>query len=107
MGERAARAGETAWWRRCLRGFWKGVLLQGLYQDALETAYIDEVYGQSSLTGSLQTECGVAFSQPQQLLALPELGPGEWPFQEPMGKGRHRGPSSAAWRLMPSGARRV
>ena len=42
---------------------------------ALETAHVDQVYGESPPACGIETLRGVAFSQPYELVSLPELGP--------------------------------
>ena len=60
-------------WRLRLRG----LLLEGLDEYALETAHVDQVYGeQPSGMPGIETLRGVAFSQAYELVSLPELGPG-------------------------------
>ena len=72
--EDGARPGESTRghrWRLRLRG----LLLQGLDEYALETAHVDQVYGESPPACGIETLRGVAFSQAYELVSLPELGP--------------------------------
>ena len=70
MSEDGARLGEST---RGLR--LRGLLLQGLDEYALETAHVYQVYGESPPAGGIETLRGVAFSQTDELVSLPELGP--------------------------------
>ena len=86
----------------------RDLLLQGLDEYALETAHVDQVYGESPPACGIETLRGVAFSQPYELVSLPELGPWQRTVEETLGIGRDgRGPCDAALRLICSGALRV
>ena len=63
------------------------LLLQGLHQDALQPAHVDEVDVQSPAAGGVQALCGVALAEAQQLVPLPDLGPRERTAEEPIGFG--------------------
>ena len=87
MSEDGARLGESTRghrWRLRLRG----LLIQGLDEYALETAHVDQVYGKSPPACGIETLRGVAFSQTDELVSLPELGPGQRAVEETLGIGR-------------------
>ena len=64
MSEDAAGTCEaTRWHRQGQLG--RGFLFQGLHQDALDAAHIDEVHVQGAATGGVQTLCRVALTQAQ------------------------------------------
>ena len=86
--EDGARPGESTWghrWRLRLRG----LLLEGLDENALETAHVDQVYGESPPACGIETLRGVAFSQAYELVSLPELGPWQRAVEETLGIGCH------------------
>ena len=85
MGEDGAGPGETAGWRRQGQ-LGSGFLFQGLHPDAFQAADVDEVNLQGSLAGSVETPRRVALSQPEQLVPLPDPGPGQWAFEETLGE---------------------
>ena len=87
MGEDGARLGESPRGHR-RRFRLRGLLLQGLDEYALETAHVDQVYGESPPACGIETLWGVAFSQTDELVSLPELGPGQRAVEETLGIGR-------------------
>ena len=91
MGEDRAGPGETAGWPGQGR-LGSGFLFQGLHQDAFQAADVDEVNLQGSLAGSVETLRRVALSQPEQLVPLPDPGPGQRAFEETLGELVHRRP---------------
>ena len=63
---------------------------------------------QGSAAGRVQAFGRVALAQADELVTLPDSGPGQGAIEEAVGELAHRGgPCSAALRLMPSGALRV
>ena len=89
-GEDSARAGEASCWQR--RGmFWGLLLLQGLEQDAFHSAHVNEVHLQGPAAGGVQAFGGVALPQADELVALPDLGPGQGPVEEALGEFGHCG----------------
>lgn len=73
---------------------WSGLafVLQGQHQDAFEATHVDQVEAQSSRAGGIEPLGAVALGQAQQLLPLPQLGPGERCIEQPLGKLAHVGP---------------
>ena len=67
-------------------------MLQGLDQDAFHPAHVDEVDLQGSSAGRVQALWGVALSQPQELVALSDPGPGQRSVEEAVGELAHRRP---------------
>ena len=75
MGEDGAGPGETTGWH----GWGKlghGLCFQGLHQDAFHSAHVGEVYVQGSLAGGIETLRRVGFAQADELVPLPDPGPG-------------------------------
>ena len=62
------------------------ILFQGLHQDAFQPAHVDEVHCQGPTTGGVQTLRRVTLAQTQQLVSLPDLGPGQGAVEETLGK---------------------
>ena len=73
--------------RRVLRLF---ALLQGLYQDALHPAHVDEIDFQGPAAGGVQPFRGVALPQSYELVALPDLGPRQRTVEQSLGEFGHR-----------------
>ena len=89
MGKDAAGTGEAA--RR--HGQWQlgqGLLFQGLHQDALQAAHVDEVHGEGLAAGGVQALGGVALAQAQELVSLADLGLGHPALEETLGEFVHR-----------------
>ena len=99
MGEDGAGTGEASLWdgQRDLR---QGLLFQGLHQDAFQAADVDEVHLQSPTAGGVQALGGVALPQPEELVALANLGPGHLAFKKTLSEFGHRRPQFAASLLM-------
>ena len=90
MGEDLAWAGEAAC--RQGRGMLRSLLLfQGLHQDALDAAHVNEVHLQGLPAGGIQALGRVALSQANELVALPDSGPGQGAVEEAVGELGHRG----------------
>ena len=90
MGEDAARAGEAA----CGQG--RGMLgslglFQGLEQDALHAAHVNQVHLQGPTAGVVQAFGRVALAQAQELVALPDPRPGQGAVEESLSEFAHRG----------------
>ena len=99
--------GEAPRRRRQLGLVWGALLVEGLDEDALEAAHVDEVDLERAAAGGVEAVRGVALGEAQQLVALPELRPGQGALEETLGVGAHGLPSSAARRCIQSGARLV
>ena len=88
-GRRRASGGFSAaherFWQRLRRR--RGLLLEGLDEDALDAAHVDEVDLERAAAGGVEAGGGVALGQAQQLVALPQLRPGQRPLEEPLGEG--------------------
>lgn len=80
MIEGRARAREAPRWQRLNavveRQGRLPLVLEGEHQDALQASHIDQVEAERPGARGLQTFGAVALRQPQQLLALAQLGPG-------------------------------
>ena len=89
MGEDIAWACEASRWQR--RGMFRGLgLFQRLHEDALHAPDVDEVHLQGLSAGGVQTLGSVALSQPDELVALPHLGPRERPVEQALSEFGHR-----------------
>ena len=95
LGEDASGPSEAAGWQG-QRQLGRGLLFQSLDQDVLHAVHVDEVDVQGPLTGGVQALGGVAVAQAQQLVSLPDLGPGVVALEEAFGEFAHRRPP--AWR---------
>ena len=102
VGKDGSGPGEAALGQRHrrLRG---GLLLQGLDQDSFQAAHVDEVHLQGAAAGGVQALGGVALPQAQELVSLPDFGPGQRAIEQPLGELGYSGTLSAALALMPSG----
>src|SRR5262245_37833910 len=67
---------------RCRLGF----VFEGERQDAFEATHVDQVEAQRSGTRGRQSLRGVALAEPQEALALAQLGPGEGCIQQAFGE---------------------
>ena len=90
MGEDLTWAGESA----CGQG--RGLLgslglFQGLEQDAFHATHVDQVHLQGSAAGGIEAFGRVALAQADELVALPDSGPGQGPVKEAFGELAHRG----------------
>ena len=90
-GRRRCRAGEAARGRRRWQ-FGRGLLLQGLHQDALDAAHVDEVHFQCSAAGGIEALGSVALAEAEQLVPLPDLGPRQRAVEEALSEFAHRRP---------------
>ena len=82
-GEAAAGQGVDA----LLSGRWRlPFVFQGQHQNALETADVDQIEAERSGARRFQAFGRVAFAQPQQPLALAQLGPREGRIQQAFGE---------------------
>ena len=70
--------------------FWGLLLLQGLEEDAFHSAHVDQVHLQGLPAGGVQAFGGVALSQAQELVTLPDPGPGQGPVEEALSEFGHR-----------------
>ena len=61
--------------------------IEGTLEDAVQAADIDQVEGQRPGTGRIQPLTGVLLAQAEQLLALPQLRPGQRTIEELRGEG--------------------
>src|SRR5258708_12354228 len=90
MIEGSPRAGETAAGQRLdalLDWRWRlPFVFQGQHQNALEASHVDEVETQRSGTRGIQSFRRVALGQPQQPLALAQLGPRKGCIQQALGE---------------------
>ena len=59
-------------------------------QDAFQAAHVDEVHRQGPSARGVQTLRRVALAQTQQLVSLPDPGPGQGAVEETFGKFSHR-----------------
>ena len=81
-------SGEAARWRGL--GLWRrGLLLEGLDQDAFDAADIDQVDLKGAAAGIIEASGRVALRQAQQLVSLPQLCPGHRTVEQPLGVTAH------------------
>jgi hypothetical protein len=87
--EGARGPGEAAPQRtqRCLDRPLLGI--EGAEEDAVEAADVDQVEGEGSAAGRIETGGGVLLAEGEELLALAQLRPGERPLEELRGEGFH------------------
>lgn len=62
------------------------LLLEVLADDHLDALHIDQLEGERSLTGGIEARPAVLLSEPQELLRLTQLGPGEGPREQCLGE---------------------
>ena len=88
MGEDRARASEASYGqgRWMFRGLGK---FQGLEQDALHSSDVDEVHLQGFAAGGVQSLGSVALAQAQELVPLPDHGPGQRAVKEAVSEFSH------------------
>ena len=90
VGEDLAWAGESARWQGW--GLLGSLgLFQGLEQDALHPSHVDQVHLQGSAAGRVQAFGRVALAQADELVTLPDSGPGQGAIEEAVGELAHRG----------------
>ena len=71
--------------------FWGLAMFQGLEQDAFHSAHVNEVHLQGPAAGGVQAFGGVALPQADELVALPDLGPGQGSVEEALDEFGHCG----------------
>ena len=88
MGEDGARPGEASrrQWFRMRRGIFA---LQCLGKDAFDPTHVDEVHIQGLAAGGVQALRRVPLAQTDQLVSLPDLGPGKVTVKETLGEFGH------------------
>ena len=74
-------------------------LLQGLHQDALHTAHVDEVDSQGLAAGVVEPLGRVALAEADELVDLADLGPWQRPVEEALIELSHRRVSTRPHRL--------
>jgi hypothetical protein len=59
-----------------------GFFFQGKLENTFESIDVDQIEGESSLTGDIDSLGAISFRKPKQLLRLAQPTPGELPFKQ-------------------------